>query len=408
MKIGINGAFWGMSGTGSGQYLHHLVTNLASTEEDLTCFLPTSAIPSPAQDSAPSGVVFKSVPTPFDGGIAGRYADLAKVWFEQVAFPRACAAQGIEVAHVPYFAPPLRPTCPTVVTIHDLIPLRLPEYAASRRARLYMRLVSRAAREATLILTDSYASARDIQELLRIPLERIRVIYLAVDRDGPVAYQPLSDEASRPLRQRLGLSRPYLLYLGGFDRRKRVPELLRAFADAERILSDVDLVIAGQLPAQDSAFAPDPRPLAHDLGIEARVRFVGWVPEEDKPALLSSARAFLFPSVYEGFGLPVLEALACGTPAIVASGSCLEEIAGDGALVIPPDDENALARTMIQIAHDDLLRRELAEAGLVQARTFSWARTAQETMSAYREALSLCPVAAMRRVARNSFSASGR
>jgi glycosyltransferase involved in cell wall biosynthesis len=404
MRLGVNGAFWGMSGSGSGQYLHHLVTNLTSTEEDLTCFLPTTVV----QDPAPPEAMFKPVPTPFDGGIAGRYADLAKVWFEQVSFPRACASQGIEVAHVPYFAPPLRPTCPTVVTIHDLIPLRLPEYAASRRARLYIRLVSRAASEATLILTDSQASARDIQELLHIPPRRIRAIYLAVNRDGPVAYRPMSDEASQPLRQRLGLSRPYLLYLGGFDRRKRVPELLRAFADAERVLSDVDLVIAGQLPAEDTAFAPDPRPLARDLSIDARVHFVGWIPEEDKPALLAGARAFFFPSIYEGFGLPVLEALACGTPAVVASGSSLEEIAGDGALVVPPDDENALARAMIQIAHDDLLRQELAEAGLAQARTFSWARTAQETLSAYREALSLSPIAAMHRVARGSFSASGR
>jgi glycosyltransferase involved in cell wall biosynthesis len=394
MRIGINGAFWGMSGTGSGQYLHHLITNLMATEGDLVCFVPASVV----QDTMPHGPLFKFVPTPFDQGISARHADLAKVWFEQLAFPRACVAQGIEVAHVPYFAPPLHPTCPMVVTIHDLIPLRLPEYAASRRARLYMRLVSRAARQATLILTDSHASARDIQELLRIPPERIRVIYLGVNRDGPVAYRPLPDEASLPVRQRLGLSRPYLLYLGGFDRRKRVPELLRAFADAERAISDVDLVIAGQLPAQDSAFAPDPRLLVRDLGLEARVRFVGWVPEEDKPALLSGARAFLFPSIYEGFGLPVLEALACGTPAVVASGSSLEEIAGQGALVVPPDDENALAKAMIQIAHDDLLRQEMAQAGLSQASAFSWLRTTQETLSAYREALSLGPIAALHNV----------
>jgi glycosyltransferase involved in cell wall biosynthesis len=404
MRIGINGAFWGMTGTGSGQYLHHLVTNLALTGEDVTCFVPTRAI----HDAAPDNISLEPVSTSLDNIRAGRYADLAKVYFEQAAFPRTCTAQGVQVAHVPYFAPPLRPTCPTVVTIHDLIPLRLPEYAASRRVRLYMRLVSRAAREATLILTDSQASARDIQELLHIPSERIRVIYLAVNRCGPIAYRPLSDEASRPLRQRLGLSRPYLLYLGGFDRRKRVPELLRAFADAERVLSDVDLVIAGRLPDQDSSFAPDPRALTRDLGIESRIRFVGWVPEEDKPALLSGARAFLFPSVYEGFGLPVLEALACGTPAVVASGSCLEEIAGDGALVVPPDDENALARAMIQIAHDNLLRQRLAEAGLAQAQTFSWTRTVQETLSAYREALSLSPIAAMRRSARSSFFTSGR
>ncbi|MBC7235049.1 MAG: glycosyltransferase family 4 protein [Chloroflexi bacterium] len=386
MRVGINGAFWGMTDTGSGQYLHRLYDMLAVhlSQDELSLFLPVCKGYPWADDPR-----LLSLSTPF-GGCS---EDLGKVWFEQIAFPRACAGRRIEVAHVPYFAPPLFPPCPTVVTIHDLIPFRLAEYRGSVKVRLYMRLVARAAREATLILTDSRASADDIEALLRLPAERVRIVPLAA---GPEC-RPLPPEKICPVLERLGIARPYMLYLGGFDRRKGVLSLLRAFADVERILSDVDLVIAGRLPAGGSSLTPDPRPLVGELELEDRVHFTGPIAEEDKPALLAGALFFLFPSLYEGFGLPALEAVSCGTPAIVTSGSSLEEIVGGGGLVVPPEDERALAKAMIQLAHDDALREELARQGLAHAANFSWDRTARETLAAYQEALSLSPISRLRR-----------
>jgi len=378
MRIALNGMFWGMTGTGSGQYLDHLLANLSSLLPDASY---TLLRPAHSSEEGPPSASVESLPlrTPFDR----KSRDLAKVWFEQIAFPCSCRQIGADVAHVPYFAPPLIPRVPTVVTIHDVIPLILPAYRASWGMRAYVALVSRAARRAHLVITDSQASARDISRLLHVPNERLRVIYLAVEP----RYRPVADQAGRPTLEKLGIAGPYLLYLGGFDQRKNIPVLLKAYARARDSLRDISLVIAGRLPVQDTTFTPDPQRIARGLGIEDRVHLTGFVTEEDKPALYSGATAFCFPSAYEGFGLPVLEAISCGTPAIVASGSSLKEVAGPGGLEVPSGDSSALARGLIRVATDRVFREELSEAGLEQAARFSWRRTAAQTLAAYEQAM---------------------
>lgn len=379
MKIAFNGAFWGMQTTGSGQYTRHLWRALAqaASSEERILILPSFSEQAHAEEPITGGI--HRLGTPLD-----RLGEnWAKLWFEQVAFPQACRRLGADVAHVPYFAPPLRPTAPTVVTIHDLIPLILPQYRGPAGVRAYMRLVSMAAHKANLILTDSRASARDIESRLGIPSARIRIIYLAAD----TIYRPLSPAEREGVLERLGIPRRYILYLGGFDRRKNVPELLQAFARAQNSLDEAALVIAGKLPRQDSDFMPDPKRIAAELGIVDRVHFTGWVNEEDKPALYAGALAFVFPSAYEGFGLPVLEAISCGTPAIVAGGSSLEEIVGQGGLVVPAGDVGALARAMVDIARQPELRQQLSLKAIEHAQSFSWLKTARQTLEAYREAL---------------------
>ena len=377
----MSGTFWGMGATGSGQYISNLLSALSEVapQEEYVLFTPRRA--GRSGDGGDSPWTVHPLPTPFDG----LSENLAKVWHEQVTFPRACRKEGVDVAHVPYFAPPLRPSVPTVVTVHDLIPLILPGYQGSIWVRGYMRLVSIAARRATLVLTDSHASARDIVRLLGLPQERLRVIHLAAG----ALYRPLSPKERDPTLTRLGIPPRYLLYLGGFDRRKNVVGLLRAFARAHRRIDDVALVIAGRLPDADSAFAPDPRVAAIRMGLQGRVRYTGWVAAEDKPALYSGALAFLFPSRYEGFGLPVLEAISCGAPAIVGAGSALKEVAGPGGMAVPPEDIDALADALVQIVQDPALRRRLSEMGLEHAQSFSWRKTAQRTLEAYGHALVL-------------------
>jgi len=379
MRIGLNATFWNMVNTGSGQYVRHLLGALTALLSSKDCvLLAPGYLTQSGGEHGPCSVSYVS--GPFDD----RHKNLAKVWFEQVAYPRACRGAGVDVAHVPYFAPPLFPTVPTVVTIHDLIPLVLPEYRGNRLVRGYTRLVSQAARRAAVILTDSMASARDIQRLLGIPRGRIRVIPLACD---PM-YHPLAKRERRPVLDRLRVPPRYLLYLGGFDRRKNVIGLLRAFAQAHSEIGDVSLVIAGQLPEEDSVFAPDPRKEAARLGLGDVVHYTGWVEEEDKPALYSGATAFVFPSLYEGFGLPVLESIACGTPAIVGGGSSLGEVAGPGGLEVPAGDAGALVHAMVRLARSAQLREDLSQKGLEQAKGFSWQETARRTLAAYESALS--------------------
>ena len=381
MRVGVNGMFWHQETTGSGQYVRRLVGEMAreTAADRYTLFLPDRSASTDLAEIPPL-VETRPLATHFCLG-----NNLAKVWLEQVAYPRACRRAGVDLAHVPYFAPPLCPVVPTVVTIHDLIPLILPAYRGSAAVRTYMRLVSVAARRASLVLTDSQASARDIARLLTIPLRRLRVVYLAACD----IFRPIPRVEREACLARMGVQSPYLLYLGGFDVRKNVTGILRAFELVARRLDGLSLVIAGRPPAKHTAFSPDPGRVVEELGLAERVFLTGHVAEADKPALYGGALAFLFPSFYEGFGLPVLEALSCGTPAIYGEGSSLDEIAGPGGVPVSPGDVPALAEAMLELASNAGLRQQLSANGLSHAASFSWARTAEQTREAYRDALAM-------------------
>ena len=320
--------------------------------------------------------------TPFDR-LSG---NLAKLWFEQIGFPRACRSSGADLAFVPYFAPPLSSSTPVVATIHDLIPLLLPQYRGSIGVRAYMSLAARATRRARVILADSAASRDDIVRLLRIPAHRVRVVYLATD----VTCRQVQDEDRLArVQRRYGLPPRYLLYFGGFDVRKNVGSALRAYAQVSKspaFPQDVRFVIAGRLPLSDTPFSPDPRLIAEALSIRDRVVFTGWVDERDKAVLYSMCLGFVFPSEYEGFGLPPLEALSCGVPVITSDVSSLPEVVGDAAIMVSPSDVYGLAQAMLSLVSDPALRERLVTSGLAQARSFCWSRTAEGTLAGFREA----------------------
>jgi glycosyltransferase involved in cell wall biosynthesis len=181
----------------------------------------------------------------------------------------------------------------------------------------------------------------------------------------------------------------FVLYLGGYDARKNVSALLHAFTWVSSTLhEDYPLVLAGELPSQDTRLFPNPLRIARELGIEKYIVTPGWIAEEDKPLLYAAATVFVYPSRYEGFGLPVLEAMACGTPVVTSNTSSLPEVVGDAALLIDPYDEAALAQAMLTISGDEQLRARLREAGLERARQFTWRATAEKTLALYREASS--------------------
>jgi len=373
MRIAINASFWGRRTTGTGQYLHHLVSEMHTLAPglELELLAPTKLV----TDNAGPVTLLN---TPVDG--LGE--NVAKLWFEQVTFPFRCADLNCDLAHVPYMAPPLMSSVPVVVTVHDLIPLIFPPYSGSLRVRAYTRLVATAARQAEVVITDSQTSAQDIARLLGITGERLRVIPLAAEP----SYRPISAHEAQPVLARHGLDRPYVLYLGGFDMRKNVSLLIEAFG-AIASQTSVILAIAGRLPESDSAFAPDPRPIAARLHLGERVRFLGEVTEADKPALYSGALAFAYPSLYEGFGLPVLEAISCGTPVVVGAGSSLEEVAGPGGLAVPPYRADELRSALWRLIHEPSLRQELSAGGLEHARHYSWRQVASQTLDAYTLAL---------------------
>jgi glycosyltransferase involved in cell wall biosynthesis len=312
-----------------------------------------------------------------------------------VTFPLDCRRAGARVAHVPYFAPPLASPCPVVTTIHDLITLLFPEYGASASVRAYNSLVSTAAGRANAIIADSQHSARDIVRLLGVPRERVRVVYLAAEpRFHPAERQEDLDD----VRRRFGLPEKFILYIGGLNRHKNVGVLLQAFAAVrDRLPFACTLAIAGHAQSGNPLVFPDLRQEARDLGLSASeaegnghsggapgdVRFLHFVPEEDKPLLYGAAHLFVFPSLYEGFGLPPLEAMACGTPVVCSNAASLPEIVGDAGLLVDPADVGALTEAMHAVLTGEDLRAGLRSRGLAQAARFSWRRTADETVAVY-------------------------
>lgn len=368
MRVLISGWFLQYPATGTGQYAGEILRYLPRVRPNWTIGV---AVPADRALPLPDGVEPVRVPLP------RLPIDFQKLWFEQVALPRAAAYWRAERLFVPYWAPPLRAPAPVIVTVHDLIPLLFPEYRASLSARLYTALVRAATPGAAHILTDSEASRRDILQRLRVPPERVTAVPLGVSERFTPRPDPVEDAR---VRNRYDLPPAYVLYLGGFDRRKNIETLLAVYTWAQEAIGDnFPLVIAGRLPEGSSRLFVDPRPLARAWGIEDVVRTIGPVAEEDKPALYRGASAFLYPSRYEGFGLPVLEAMACGVPVVASEIPALVELVGDAAYLIPPEDARGMAGALISVLVDPALERTLRERGPRRAAAFSWIACAQRT-----------------------------
>ncbi len=381
MRIVFNGWFVDQPHTGSGQYTLQLLTHLPriAPQHEYALVVPDKRsfkiIDITAQSDLPT-LISNLQPLP---------SNFRKLLFEQSIIPRAARAYEADLIHVPYWAPPISAAVPIVVTIHDIIPLILPQYRGGPLVRAYTGLVSVAARGASLILTDSDASRQDILRHLRIPEDRVRTIYLAADPKFSDHVDPIDSAA---LRRNYDLPEDYVLYLGGFDARKNIETLLQVYTWTQDTLGEsYPLVIAGELPDRRDAVFQDPRVIAKQIDVESVVRFIGPVAEEDKVALYQQARAFLYPTLYEGFGLPALEALACGVPVIGSNASSVPEIVGDAGVLVDPKDARAMAGALIAICTEEPLHDELSERALRQAEKFSWEKCARETVLAYEDVL---------------------
>ncbi|MCS7220938.1 MAG: glycosyltransferase family 1 protein [Anaerolineae bacterium] len=279
--------------------------------------------------------------------------------------------------HSLYYLMPYRPGIPAVFTCYDLIPLICPRYFSPLQ-RLVYRLAHRLALStACVVLAISEATKADLIRHFSIASDQVVVTPLAAD----TRFTPRSPEEVAAVRQKYTLSDPYVLYIGSNKPHKNLVRLVEALS---RQPSPITLVIGG---TWDHRY-PQARQRAYELGMSGRVRWLGPVPECDLPALYSGAILFAFPSEYEGFGLPVLEAMACGTPVVCSRTSSLPELAGDAALLVDPLDVEEIATGIRCILEDEELRWQMRERGLMRAALFSWERTARMTLAAYERALS--------------------
>lgn len=371
MRVGINALLLssraGYRRTGVSRYIERLVSALPTEMPDgeIVAYAGGDVRPSPASTT------WRRPMWPVDRAPA-------RIGWELAVLPVQTRRDGIDLFHGTVNVVPRGLSCPSVVTFHDLALLRWPEQVTRRRHAYLSRQMRDAAERAARILTVSEATKDDVVELLGVDPARIAVAPLGVDE----RFMPVTPDGVGQFRAKHGLERPFVLFVGTLEPRKNLPALLRAFA---AIRDDVphDLVIAGAAGWKMEAFALTLREL--DLG--DRVRLLGFVDDDGLPALYSAADLFAFPSLYEGFGLPVLEAMACGAPVLTSRVSSLPEVAGEAAILIDPADESGMAAEMGALLHDPDRRAAMAVAGRLRAALFTWRRTAALTAAAYREAL---------------------
>ena len=261
-----------------------------------------------------------------------------------------------------------------VLTVHDVSFLREPRWFRSDRSIYYRLMIRRSASRATRILADSEATGRDLQELIRIESSKIDVTPLGVD----ARFQPATEADIMRVREIYDLPETFFLYVGTLEPRKNLPRVIGAF-DRIATKCDHDLVIAGRDGWKFAGIYDAAANARHS----ARIHFIGFVDDSLLPALFSAASVFVWPSLWEGFGLPPLEAMACGTPVVTSNTSSLPEVVGDAALRVQPEDVEAISEAMRSLTDDAELCASLRQRGMERASKFTWQRTAKLTYEAY-------------------------
>jgi glycosyltransferase involved in cell wall biosynthesis len=294
-----------------------------------------------------------------------------------IQFPRALRRLAASVAHVQYFIPPIAP-CPVVTAIHDISFHRHPEWFPLKHRTLLNLLVPVAARNAARVIVGSAHTRDELVTCYDLPPEKVVVTPYAAD---PI-YAPIpADQAREAVAKRFGVRDAYVLAVGVIQPRKNLPRLVRAFARVADQFPHRLLLVGKQGWAAEELLA------AIDLArLAERVQFTGYVADADLPALYAAADLFVYPSLYEGFGLPTLEAMACGTPVLTANTTSLPEVVGDAAVTVDPSDEAAIASALEELLRSPERRAALRERGLARAALFSWHETARRTLAVYEDA----------------------
>lgn len=304
-----------------------------------------------------------------------------RILWEQLALPRALRRSGADVFHSPVNVLPERLPCPSVVTIHDLAFVRYPQYFRPTRRIYQQQFTRRSVRAATLVVAVSESTKRDLVEAFQAPADRIRVIHPSIDDD----FQPTADPATlAAFRARHDLPDRYLLFLGTLEPRKNLETLIAAYARLRSLLPDAPhLVLAGAKGwYYEPLFAQ-----VRATGMERHVTFAGYVSREEQPLWYAAAEMFVYPSLYEGFGLPIAEALACGVPTLTSNVSSMPEAAGPVAIQANPHSADELAYAMRNAVLDTTLKARTLRDGPAWARQFTAARMAQAYQDVYRAAV---------------------
>ncbi|MDD1720249.1 MAG: glycosyltransferase family 4 protein [Methanoregulaceae archaeon] len=362
MNIGIISSVLNKSHTGIGNYTYHLIDCLNRMYEPKEGVV---LVNDRHTDGFTNREVILSNPLPFFRSYGWYPYMIRKIGKEK----------GIDLLHNPYQVPTyFRPALPYIITVHDLTPWLFPVEHPAGVPAFFRLLMPRTLRYADGIIADSRSTKADLVRILGVPEEKIRVIHLGVDTH----FRPVDDPG---VRERYGLEGPFILTVGTLEPRKNLVGLLRAF----RILRDGGighrLVVTGGLGWRYKEIFSTIR----ELHLEKDVILTGYIPGSDLPGVYSAAEVMVYPSLYEGFGFPPLEAMACGCPVVTSNVSSLPEIAGDVAVMVDPRDAGAIAAEIRRLLDDESIRRYISRKGIERAAGFTWEKCVKETMGVYRE-----------------------
>lgn len=362
VRIGIDArAILAPQKTGVQVYTYNLVRHLARLNDgpEVLCYLDRPASPDELGFELPGFMKLRPVSS-------------ARAWL-RLALPMAVRRDRVKVMHFPGTLYPRWTPCRKVVTVYDIAFRHVPDAYTPADLRLQEKAVA-CARRADAVLAISECTKKDLMNLCRVPERRIHVTPLAAEEEffqEPAVILPPA-----------GVPAGCLLFVGAITAKKNLRNLITAYAKARSRGLKWPLVLAG--PGQEDYVAGLVARI-EELGLDRSVYFAGYIRREQLPSLYRSANAFVYPSLYEGFGLPVIEAMACGVPAVVSAASCLPEIVGDAGMLAQPEDPNSIADALMTLASNEELRRGMARKGQSRARSFSWDRLAADTLQVYLE-----------------------
>lgn len=373
MNIGINGLLMSGAKTGIGNYMHNLLKALAKVDTTNSYKIFTAA-QGETQDSFASNQQQIAVNLPSTGS-------WARILWEQTMLPQQMKPHQIDIMHfADYALPVLSKTRPWIISVHDLAYRIYPETFSRGKLWTKLALVKPSLHKAGKIITGSENTKQDIIKFYGISPERIAVTTYGVDLDR---FYPLSGTEVQTGLERYGLEPGYILFIGTLEPRKNIISVIRAYHHLRNNGCKQKLVIGGGTGWLYS----DIFKLVEELKLVEEIIFTGYLPDEDLALLYNGAGVFVYPSLYEGFGLPPLEAMACGTPVVTSNVSSLPEVVGDAGLMVPPLESKAIAEAIGSVLANQQLADQLREKGIQRAQNFSWEKTARQTLAVYQEVL---------------------
>ncbi|HLE15437.1 MAG TPA: glycosyltransferase family 1 protein [Anaerolineales bacterium] len=371
MRIGIDATALPPQPVGAGNYIIHLIRSLAALDpaEQLVVF------------AQPGGLELINKPDiPVSWVIIPERSPFARLVWEQVGLPRLIRRLRIDLLHSLHYTRPFWLPCASVVTFHDMTFFLSPHLHTRSKRWFFPPAIRMSARRADALTAVSESTRQDAIRILGIPAEKITTTPLGVDSNYRVIHDPL--QRAR-VREKYRLPEQYVLYVGLVEPRKNLPLLVRAYRDLIDQGISLPLVVAGGFGWGYDQVLQE----IEKLDLKERVQFLGYVPQGDLPLVYNLACLFVYPTLYEGFGLPALEALACGVPVVTSAVASLPEIVGDAGILVSAGDQQALTGAMLAILSDPELSSELSKRGPARASLFTWKRTAQLTLQVYRQVL---------------------